>query len=204
MESASHDLSRKLGVEADKGGDGGGGGDVGGDGDDGSEKDRRSVGSNSHVEEVSLFSCATTWRVVGDMSGVTDRVSRPIVFDKKSVICQPTNQSNQWNHFALLYLCYALFFFSFLVQVTDLDVFRQLVLNRLTTDNVRGRRNVQSAGSSATAASPSSSSLSSSLRRSSASAGGPRGVRRGVEGDGAWGWQARQAQIALWVQEAAR
>lgn len=54
LESASQDLSRELGVEAEKEGSGRGGGDV-----DGAEKDR-GVGNNSHIaEEVSLLIYAT-------------------------------------------------------------------------------------------------------------------------------------------------
>lgn len=108
-----------------------------------------------------------------------------------------------------------------LPQVTDLDVFRQLVLNRLTADN-GGRRGAQSASSSSNSKSPSSSSAtastptsgrtppppspSSAIRRSGIdSSGVPIGVEGGVrEGERGWGWQARQAQLALWIEETAR
>ena len=98
-------------------------------------------------------------------------------------------------------------------QVTDLDVFRQLVLNRLTADDGASRSAQRAAGSagagSGFGSSPSkpasgrAASFSSSA--AAARAGGGAGVgggSGGADGEPGWGWQARQTQLALWIEEA--
>lgn len=85
-------------------------------------------------------------------------------------------------------------------KVTDGDVFRQLVLNRLTADNDGGAGAQRSAGASFK---PSGRGPPSFLGRSYPVGGSSIRGRDG-EGERGWGWQARQTQLALWIEEAIR